>query len=87
MESAVSGNTLMTPQQLIERLALPEAWLRKRTNDGTVPALRIGNALFYNFEAVQAALLEAASKPSPKASPRRKNGEDAGGAVAEAASE
>lgn len=80
MEEA-STNELVTLDALVQRLEIPKAWLRKRTNEGIIPCLRIGNKAKYNLHAVKSAILEAAAKSSPKASisrgPREKKIHDA----------
>lgn len=70
MEEA-STNELVNLDTLVQRLEMPKNWLRKRTNEGIIPCLRVGNNTKYNLDAVRAAILEAASRPSPKTSAPR----------------
>jgi hypothetical protein len=68
---------LNTVRQTARALGVPIAWLHAEARAGRVPALRVGQRLFLDPEAVGVALAErargaSATPPAPATKPKRK---------------
>lgn len=53
---------LVTMPKLCELLGLPKKWTRRMTAAGKLPAIRVGNRVLYNCEAVARFLRDDASR-------------------------
>jgi hypothetical protein len=64
--------TRLQPLNLVaRRLRVPLKWLRAEAEAGRIPALLAGNQFLCDLEAVEAALLKRARRPSSKKKGRR----------------
>jgi excisionase family DNA binding protein len=46
------GERLLTAEEVAERLAVPESWVRQETRAGRMPCLALGRYRRYEWEAV-----------------------------------
>lgn len=72
-DSAVDApaGKLLTAADLSRRLDLPLSWVRKQTDEGTIPCLRLGQRTRYSASEVESTLRAMASQSRPRERTRR----------------
>lgn len=60
--SSDTSTTFVSGRALAELLGVPESYIRRESRQGHIPALRVGQRLKYNPEAVRKALLDRAKR-------------------------
>jgi excisionase family DNA binding protein len=52
--AALDARDILTPKELAERLKVKTSWVYKASAAGTIPVLRVGNYLRFDWNAVSA---------------------------------